>query len=436
MKNLLRLDGWQNLITGLGKAGVDKSLNTQMASLTITDDVQLRNMYHNDHLAHKIIACMPQDALSKGYVITGLDDPEAVYDRITELKGITALLDSLQWERLFGGCALWFGVKDGITDADSQAQELGKLDKILWIKVLDRRYVAPRRTSVVDDANAENYGDAQIYDLRGREPQPNGTYRTTTRGIHRSRLVLFLGHATTDDVRESREGWGLSVLEKVIASIRRNADAWAASGYMMTEASYGELRINGLIDLIAAGQEDTVKDLVRLVNFGKSVAKTIVTDGEKQSYTVKERTFTGVPQMLNTFMLDVASAAWMPATKLFGMSAAGMNATGEGDADLWTGQVNGYRENVVSPALRQMIDMVLLEQGIEGAEYEITYPELEPMSDKETAELHDKYGSAAEKLSRSQVFDPDELAAAYSEPLGIELDENARSAPIDIPAED
>lgn len=42
-------------------------------------------------------------------------------------------------------------------------------------------------------------------------------------------------------------------------------------------------------------------------------------------------TFTGLPDVYDRVMMDVAGAARTPVTKLFGRSPAGMNATGESD---------------------------------------------------------------------------------------------------------
>ena len=56
-------------------------------------------------------------------------------------------------------------------------------------------------------------------------------------------------------------------------------------------------------------------------------------------------TFTGLPDVYDRVMMDVAGAAKTPVTKLFGRSPAGMNATGESDMNNYYDYIDGLREN-------------------------------------------------------------------------------------------
>ena len=427
MTEEFRLDGWENVILGLGEEGVDKTLETKLNKLTRTSELELRNLFHNDSIVHKVITALPSDALSKGFTIKGVEKPELFEKELKRLKAIQKVRLALMWERLFGGSVIYKGIKDGQTDIDSQSKPAKeKIEKIHWLKVIDRRYIVPDRTSIVDDVVDEEYDQAQLYEVLSRIPSPDGIYKYERKGkIHKSRLMLFKGEDTTDDVREALQGWGMSVVDLMITKLRRNATMWLSGGYMMSESSYNIMKINNLAQLIAAGKESQVKVRIKLANYAKSVARTWLV-GQEEDIQLKERTFSGVPEMLRMYMIELSEAADMPVTRLWGRTAEGMNATGEGDANNWLSKVESYRTDKVEPHFTDLLHSIGVYLNQDTSKLEIEWPELEPLNDKERAEVWDKRASGAQKLIDAQVFYPEEIALALHEELGIKIEVSER----------
>jgi phage-related protein (TIGR01555 family) len=62
-----------------------------------------------------------------------------------------------------------------------------------------------------------------------------------------------------------------------------------------------------------------------------------------------------MPALLQEVQLATAGAFKMPATKLFGRSPAGLNATGESDVRSWYDEVACYRTRQIKPGLGQLL---------------------------------------------------------------------------------
>ncbi len=65
--------------------------------------------------------------------------------------------------------------------------------------------------------------------------------------------------------------------------------------------------------------------------------------------------FTGLSDIYEQFMMDMAGAAEIPATKLFGRSPAGMNATGESDLRNYYESIAQMQERMLRPALEKLV---------------------------------------------------------------------------------
>lgn len=426
-----RADGWMNFVTGLGVQGVDKRLATSMGFFTRVSDVELSALFHSDDIAYKIVACLPDEALSRGYTITGVE-PEAAGAWATtmeELEFWHTLRRACIFSRLYGGGALIIGADDGQRSPEAQSLplRLDKLKKVEWIKFADRR----RLTRL-------NMGDG----LWRLEPLH---YRGQNKPlmVHESRM-LFLGGADTDDeVKESLDGWDLSVLQRAYTVLRDNAGAWDSVAVRLQESSYSKTVIKDLAAMLAAGREAAVKARLELLNYTRSAARTVVLDSE-EAYTRDVDNLAGIDNVLQMFQGRVSAASGgIPVTKLFGTSARGLNATGEGDADNWYMMVDSHRVNYIQPALEWALETVAMSSegpfnGTPPEQWSVEWPELEPMSDKDRAEIYEKNANADAIYLTNQVLAPEEVALhrfkrmGYDDSSAFDIDREEREKALEI----
>ena len=90
-------------------------------------------------------------------------------------------------------------------------------------------------------------------------------------------------------------------------------------------------------------------------------------------------------------MMDMAGAAGIPATRLFGRSPQGMNATGESDLKNYYEMIDQLRERHLRPALEKLLPVIALsEWGFLPDRLDVSFPSLQTASPLEEAEIRAK----------------------------------------------
>jgi len=80
--------------------------------------------------------------------------------------------------------------------------------------------------------------------------------------------------------------------------------------------------------------------------------------GEGEDCTRENFSFAGLPEIWDRQAMSVAGSYRIPVTLLFGRSAAGMNATGEGDDDNFNSYVAGLQQAQLAPPLYRLMGIL------------------------------------------------------------------------------
>ena len=93
-------------------------------------------------------------------------------------------------------------------------------------------------------------------------------------------------------------------------------------------------------------------------------------------------------------MMDMAGAAEIPATKLFGRSPQGMNATGESDLRNYYDMIASLQERLLRPALEKLLPVMAVScWGYVPDDLEFVFEPVMTTSPAERAELVQKLSS-------------------------------------------
>ena len=107
---------------------------------------------------------------------------------------------------------------------------------------------------------------------------------------------------------------------------------------------------------------------------------------ENHSYS-----FGGLAEIYEQFMMDMAGAAEIPATKLFGRSPQGMNSTGEMDLRNYYDMIAQMQERHLRPALEKLLPVMAIScWGYVPDDLEIVFRPVMTTSTAERAELVQK----------------------------------------------
>lgn len=425
-----RSDGWMNVATGMGNVLSDKVANVSPTVFDGLSDQALSAMFHGDSTVRKACNKRPRTALSLGVQFSvpkdagGLEAATSIQDAFDELRVVEHFKAAGTWENLFGGAALFLAVDDGHRGFDSQERplDLARIRRVMWMRPIDRRYI--RRSSRMGDIDFDpaspDFGTPTHYEIQ------LGVRSPKLLRIHRDRLIIFPGIQTTEEEREKRDGWGISVLDPVYEALQRNISSWQSAGNAFANAQYVVYKMKNLAAMLGAkGGEEKVRNRSKAMEMAKSIVNAVLIDAEDE-YGQEKPDFGQMPEMLDRFMYDTAAALEMPVTELFGRSPAGMNSTGDSDRKMWHASCGETREHY-RPRLHRVGKLIMLSKegptgGIEPEGWDLSWKPLEQLSMLETADMRLKIAQADKVYLDGEVLMPAEVAQSRFRPEGYSIE--------------
>jgi hypothetical protein len=108
-------------------------------------------------------------------------------------------------------------------------------------------------------------------------------------------------------------------------------------------------------------------------------------------FQTHQYTFSGLNDIYESFMLDVAGAAEIPVTKLFGRSPAGFNATGESDSKNYYETIEQKQTSKLEPVLDKLLPIMFMSEfGAIPDDLDYIFNPIATPSDDDLASIVDK----------------------------------------------
>ena len=421
-----RADSWVNALTGHGTSR-DKRTASRVGALWHLTDAELEALYYTNDMAARIVDALPDEAMREPYdLVFADDDGEVAGDVIEAAAHFDVRQNALcgwKWGRLYGACGVLVGADDGQPMDMPLAED--RIRAIHYMQLVTRQELQP----IAYESNplAPGYGEAIVFQLQQDQPAGGGVSPIRAR-VHRTRLVLFGGVPAPARVRARNQGWPVTVLQRPYDVLRDFGISWAGAANLLTDAAQGVLKMHGFYDMITSGDKDTVQTRMELTDLTRSVMRMMVVDADSgEEFTRIATPFTGIPEMMQLFIQRLAGAADMPATKIMGMSPAGMNATGESDTRGWYNRVESAQENELRSPLERMLRLIMLaKDGPTGGKvpdgFRVTFRPLWKPTAKERIEMRKITAESDAIYINAQVVYPEEVAIARMGPEGWEAD--------------
>lgn len=429
------IDAWQNIVTGAG-TDRDKATGQDYGWDLRLNDALVEALYHGDDMAARAVDLLPEHALVRGIDLTFPAAPELVQqltDRVEDLDLLSAFQDAMIWGRLYGGAALYLGADDG--GAPEEPLREDRIRHFDFVRTIDKRDLIP--CAWYDDPISPRFGDPSAYRVIIM-PASSGVPVVSNVVIHETRLLRFRGARTANRIRRQNYGWDHSVLQKVWATLQTFASAWQSAGNLLCDASQGVLKIKGLIDAMADGSTDALMSRMAVLDRTRSTLRSLVLDAENESFERVATPLSGIPDLLHLAEARIAAALEVPLTVLFGVSPAGLNATGESDIQIWHAKIQQTRARYIGPRLRRLLSMILLaKDGPTGGKlpegWSIDFPSVYQQSPQEEAQTHATQATADSTYVTAGILTAEEIATSrFSGPSGYSLrtsvDVDAREA--------
>ncbi|MDR2952901.1 MAG: DUF1073 domain-containing protein [Treponema sp.] len=392
-KAVMNADGWSNFITGLGNALADKSKSVRAVSEGVLTDAELVNIFTDDGLGTNIIKAIPDDMLREGweYAFPDIDELKAEkltdeYDAVFEnINAVSNIKKAFYWARLYGGAAIIIGAMDrGKLDTPLEPGRVKKDDGIEYLRVVSRSAIIFKDIVFQLDPMKKRYGLPVLYPIKTTDQ--NNIEHTSM--VHYSRVIEIHGEPIPDDAKgytKESKYWGVSVIQNVYDHLKTVGGSMGDIGHLIHEFSVGKYKLDDLVNILSQPNgKELIEKRVRIMDMTKSVFHSIYLD-KNDDYIRENVTFGGIPQVLHIFFMLVSSCTGIPITRLFGISPAGMNATGESDMRNYYDKVRAKQTSDAAPVLLRLTRIISQIKKI--PEPYIVWKPLQLLSTKEQAEV-------------------------------------------------
>lgn len=403
-----RVDSLISAVTRIGTAADPRKSYAfaQRPPLTPQEADALFNSYD---IAYAVCCLIPEEALSEPWLLqTSEEDAdlkERISDRMEDLGAVSEITDAAVFGRVFGDCFVYVAVDDG---AVSEAMPLvpERVRSVRFLRKIERDKLSV--STKYQDPTQKNFGEVDVYQLSN---DLGGTSY-----IHETRFLKFTGARTSERDRRANSMWHRSVLDKIWETLRDFGITWSAASLLVSQGTQGKYKLKDLAMLLAAPSDEgrqALSERIGMVDFTRGVLNSIILDADAEDFTYEVAPLTSLPELLDRFAARLSAAAGgIPVTKLFGISPAGMNATGESDAKNWYRILDAYRRNQIQPQVEKLLELLLIEAKQPDAEISVAWLPLNQPSDLEEAQRRATLVTADVALVAQGVLTNDEVAEA------------------------
>ncbi len=400
------MDAFSNPAARIGFGTMDLLQATEYPMTRMTQNYQLlTSLYRDNWIVQNIVATIPNDMIRKWYEIKSGLAPEYM-DQMAKLERKTQIrkkvLDGMCWGRLYGGAVgaiLIKGQNDMSEPLDLDAVMPGSF---LGLQILDRWSGVYPEGELVTDPEDPDFGLPAYYTVRDE------TSGQMMLRVHHSRILRFLGRELPWQEQVTETYWGESEIEAIYNEIVKRDNVSGNIAALTFRANVNYMEADGLDQLLGTANTEIQRRFWNTMqaqailesNFGTR----IINKGDAIHNT--QYTFTGLPDVYDRVMMDVAGAARTPVTKLFGRSPAGLNSTGESDMQNYYDYIDGLRETTLRRIIERLLPVMALSAwGKIPDDMEIDFPPMRTPDAREIAEIAERKTNAILAVYQNDLMD-------------------------------
>lgn len=426
---VIRKDGWNNVLTGIGVKGKDKRLGGDFMWHRL-DEITAEHLYAADKIARKIVDLPIDEALKKGWTVK-LKNPEdvtKVNKRAQDLDLFNLFPQTCKMASLYGGAGMVVNNGDILLD-----KPITNISKLLSLTPLNRWELYAMWEDIQKNILYPGYGKPSRYTL-----QPRGSIENNFVKIHASRVIRFEGAWLPQQLFRDNQYWGDSVLNGLISSIRDYQLSNDSVALMVQDFCVAVFKIKDLADKMAADGDEEVIARMQLVDLTRSIARAVVVDAEGEDFTHQSRNVSGINDLLDKVEGRLVSQTPFPHTVLFGNSPSGMGGTGNHEQSNWYDHLEAWQENYALPILIQIYKMICEELNIDPSTLEIEFPPLFSLDESQVATTRKTVAETDQIYKDMGVISSEEIAKnrfsgdKYSMETKVDMNSIEPDAEIDL----
>lgn len=373
--------GITNPVTGMGTT-IDKSESIFYEPTRVTTRTELEILYAQSWACKAFIDYPIDDMMIRWREFDDIEDDVADVMRNQEqrFKVRSRLARAMKSARLYGTglLILMTGEADLSEPLDMSRVMQGDLYNLLAVDRFDA-WVTRRNANPW----SQSYGSAEQYGINLKN---GGTLL-----VDSSRVLRFDGQEPLSMTGwyNYEQDWGVSEVIPVLRSILQEDSIAAATSHMAQECLIDIIKMKNFEDVLAPDpdpDEMTLAQRAQATTMGKSIYRMLFMDAD-DDYERKSYTFSGLPDLMDRHAKRLAAAARIPATRFWGQSPLGLNATGEADMVNYAMQVSANQNRLLSDPLTTLDCVLAADAGLYIDEpYKYHWPSLIDISEADQAD--------------------------------------------------
>ncbi len=426
----LTTDGLVNIVSGLG-TGKGKRDHNRFVAGQLLGYQELEAAYQTNWIARQIVD-IPADDMTREWRTIKCQAADDIRQEEDRLNLQACVNEALSWSRLYGGAAI-LPLTNQDLERPFQPEAIGR-GGVQRLMVFDRWDLIPHAINTWD-VLAENYLQPEFYTL----------YQGSQK-IHWTHLIRFVGAKLPRRQRVLLQGWGDSQLRRCLEDIKDTVAAKDGIAELMQAANVDVITRKDLAEDLSTDREAEIIHRYTMFDQMKSILNTALLDGDEK-YDRVTLNLSGVAPVIDTLMVWIAGAADIPVTRLFGTSAKGLNATGEGDLKNYYDSIRSQQTSQLDRPMA-MLDAIMVRSALGNmpADYNYDWNRLAQPNRKDEAEARkieaetDVILLDAGAVGRAQVMRRLEADEVYQYQDGvidqIEASEDLSLGPVERPADE
>lgn len=394
-KILNMFDGLRNALTGQGTGRDPRTATHYAISRPMMTQHELAAAYRGSGIMRKIVNIPALDMVREWREWEAEKDQIAALEKEEKRLGIVGKIHRAEVLRACGGGALIMG----LPGPPHEPAPTPSLNMLAYVNVVSRWYLT--FDSLNDDATTPGYGEPVMWRMNTTSGQVD---------IHPSRVIAFRAApvppiaATLNAVDEF---WGESIIEQVIDAVQDSDTARGSFASLLHKAKLTRIGIPNLGDIVSSPEgEAGVFKRLQMIALAESMYNAAVYDRGNGGTNPGEQiddisyNFAGAKDVIDAYARFVCAVSDIPATRLLGESAGGLNASGTGEQQDWAKKIKAKQELELAPCLDRL-DAYLVPSALgsypDGVEYDFE----ELMEEDETAHAA-RFKTVAEALTLIQ----------------------------------
>lgn len=348
--------------------------------------------YEDNPIARRIIDVVPEEMVTPGFGIDGVDDEKAFKSLWDGLKLNEQLICGLAWGRLFGGAAIVAIVNDG-GSLQTQVRKGGRLEAVRVYErdqvVVDKRETNPRNP---------RYNMPKTYKVSpGDELMPYI--------VHHSRIYIIDGDRVARATRKLNNGWGASVLNRGLVDAIQDYDyCEQLATQLLRRKQQAVWKAKNLSELCDDSEgEYAARIRLAQVDDNSGVGQTIGVDAIDEDYEVLNSDINGVDAFLDKKFDRIVALSGIHEIILKSRNVGGVSASQNVALETFYKLIERKRNEDYRPLLEWIIPFL-----IDVEEWSIRFEPLSLPSEKEQSETFNKNVDSVTKLIQDELIDQEE----------------------------